>query len=76
MRIEKETEVTIKIRIGFVWPDDFQDKYHMSEDSFRNTDMIPDTETARELIMVLWEKSSDLVQAAEVTVRDLGVVQE
>ena len=75
MRIEKETEVTIKVKIGWVWPDDFQDKFHISEESFRN-EFTVDDDHARELIMVLWEKSSDLLQASEVTIQDLGIVQE
>ena len=92
MRIEKETEVTIKVRIGYVWPDDFESEtgvyeygnlYHGTR-KFRTTisgtefvaqDMMT-PEQAQELIMVLWEKSSDLLQASEITIQDLGIVQE
>ncbi len=76
MRIEKDTEVTIKVRIGYVWPDDFEDKYHISEESFRNTEQIPDPETARDLLMNMYENSADLLQFATITVQDMGIVRE
>ncbi len=80
MRIEKETEVTIKVRIGYVWPDDFQDEFgktYLSEDDFRNKDLIEDAFVAEEIINDSYGTIHDLfVQASEVTVRELGIVQE
>ncbi len=79
MRIEKETEVTIKVKIGYVWPDDFEDDFGkptLTEEEFRTHTLVEDGIVAQEIILDLWEKVYDLLQASEVTVRDLGIVQE
>ena len=80
MRIEKETEVTIKVKIGYVWPDDFQDEFgktYLSEDEFRNNPLVEDTFVAEEILSDSFGNIHDLfVQASDVTVRELGIVQE
>ncbi len=77
MRIEKEAEVTIKVRIAYVWPDDFEDDSHnptMTEEEFRAWDSY--VSWAPEIVVETYSNVPDLMQAAEVTVRDRGVVQE
>ncbi len=80
MRIEKETEVTIKVKIGYVYPDDFMTSGNESvpdEEWFRNEFLpLQDPVVRDEIIVSLWERTSRLLQDAEVSVRDLGVVQE
>ncbi len=79
MRIEKETEVTIKVKIGYVWPDDFKDKFgnnYIRENTFRSQPMIENATEAEEVLANLYANLYDLFQASEVTVRDLGIVQE
>ncbi len=79
MRIEKETEVTIKVRIGYVWPDDFLDEFgkvYLSEKVFRTHDLVEDQIVAEEILADSFGNIHDLFQAAEVTVRDLGIVRE
>ncbi len=79
MRIEKETEVTIKVKIGYVWPDDFQDEFgktYVSEEHFRFMNLVEDVVVAEEILADSYGNIHDLFQASEVTVRDLGIVQE
>ena len=85
MRIEKETEVTIKVKIGYVFPDDFIEHYGydpekirvlIRENTFRTQPMIASSEEAVEVLMNVYANVSDLLQSAEITVQDLGIVQE
>ncbi len=85
MRIERETEVTIKVKIGYVWPDDFESESGVyqyntfrttqSASEFVNSELLT-PEQARDLIMNMYEKSSDLLQFADISVRDMGIVRE
>ncbi len=79
MRIERETEVTIKVRIGYVWPDDFQDEFgktYLSEDDFRSGDLIEAPVVAKEILEDTVGTLPNLFEQAEVTIQDLGIVQE
>ena len=80
MRIEKETEVTIKVKIGYVWPDDFRTgsgtETLIKESTFRSQPMVADSTEAEEVLMNLYANVSDLLQAAEISVRDLGIITE
>ncbi len=79
MRIEKETEVTIKVKIGYVYPDDFTDEFgevYLSEEEFRNNPLVEDTFVAEEILSDSYGSYRDLFRAGEVTLTELGIVQE
>jgi hypothetical protein len=85
MRIEKETEVTIKVKIGYVFPDDFIERYtddpnktrvQIRENTFRTQPMIESAEEAEEVLLNLYANVSDLLQASEITVQDMGIIRE
>ena len=79
MRIEKETEVTIKVKIGYVWPDNvipIEMGTLIKESTFRSQPMVADSTEAEEVLMNLYANVSDLLQAAEISVRDLGIITE